>query len=203
MKDLKYLELQRLIKELQFVEAEYFYITEMVKIGDLDFNKSIDDLLKRFPQLKEVYDRKILELNKTRDTLIENSFKVVENKKIENIIENDDIREVNSDIKKLYRNIVKSTHPDKINHSKLNSLYIEATEAYEKYDTSTILKICNELDIVFDLNESFLSDINDKIKFYKERMFFLENTYTFKWLKSSDNDIKDNILLSYIQNRFK
>jgi len=39
MNHLKYLEFQRLMKELQFVESDYMYQSEILKLSDSEFLK--------------------------------------------------------------------------------------------------------------------------------------------------------------------
>jgi hypothetical protein len=108
---------------------------------------------------------------------------------------------IDSDVKKIYRKIVKSTHPDKIKNPKLNELYLEATSAYETNDLVTLYKVSSELMIEFEWSESILEQVKDKIINYKSQISFLESTYTFKWLKSSSEDDKLKIVLSFIENK--
>jgi len=165
MANLKYLEFQRLIRELQFVESDYIYRSEIIKQSDKFFLESVDGVLS----------------NGVQDDLEES---------------------IDLPVKKLYRDIVKITHPDKIKNKKLNELYIEATNAYESKDFVTIYKVCSELMINFEYDEEILSIIKSKIEGYKSQILFLESTYTFKWLKSSDDD-KVKVILSFIENKIK
>ena len=112
MANLKYLEFQRLIKELQFVESDYSYQSEIIKQSDKIFLESVNDILEKYPDLSKIWqDKKIKEtdiLNQDiKDVVVE-----------EDVIEPDKPTQ-NKDIKKMYRDIVKSTHPDKIKSSKL------------------------------------------------------------------------------------
>jgi hypothetical protein len=55
--------------------------------------------------------------------------------------------------------------------------------------------------IEFEWSESILEQVKDKILNYKSQISFLESTYTFKWLKSSSEDDKLKIILSFIENK--
>lgn len=193
MNNLKFLELQRLMKELQFVESDYLYQSEIMKISDSEFLKSVDDILGQFPELKEIYykkQEKVFEsINIKDDNLVE-------------VVVVDDVYE-SPEAKKLYRDIVKTTHPDKIKNHKLNELYIEATEAYEQNDIVTLYKVCSELNIEFDLPDDFISQVRTKINSYKEQVSFLESTYTFKWVKSETLSDKNRVVLDFIRSRVK
>lgn len=187
MANLKYLEFQRLIRELQFVESDYIYRSEIIKQSDKFFLESVDGVLDKYPDLKSIWQENS-----------ERKIRYVESNGVQ-----DDLEEsIDLPVKKLYRDIVKITHPDKIKNKKLNELYIEATNAYESKDFVTIYKVCSELMINFEYDEEILSIIKSKIEGYKSQILFLESTYTFKWLKSSDDD-KVKVILNFIENKIK
>lgn len=191
MTNLKYLELQRLFKELQFVESDYLYQSEIIKQTDKIFLESVDSILEKYPDLKTLWlERTQKKQNDMSQVLIED---VVETIEIEN-------KPNNSNLKQIYREIVKSTHPDKVKNLKLNELYIEATQAYESNDIVTLYKVCSELLIDFDFDQDEIDKIKERIENYKNQIGFLESTYTFKWLKSDDSE-KDKIILNFIKNR--
>jgi len=189
MSILKNLELQRLIKELQFVESDYEYQSEILRQSDKYFFESVDNLLENYPDLKKVWNEKN---SQTVEFVPENV--VVENIQVKSKVDNK--------VKKIYREIVKSTHPDKIKNSKLNELYLEATFAYESNDIVTLLKWSSELLIDLNFDDKELESIKERINQIREQIQFLESTYTFKWLKSSDTD-KNRVILSFIQNRLR
>ena len=194
MSRLKSLEFQRLIKELQFIESDYLYQSEIIRESNNVFLDSVETILDTYPELRSIYKDRI-----------SNTF--INSSKIEPNI--DDIEldvliikpTIDSDVKKIYRKIVKSTHPDKIKNPKLNELYLEATSAYETNDLVTLYKVSSELMIEFEWSESILEQVKDKILNYKSQISFLESTYTFKWLKSNNDDEKLKIILSFIENK--
>ena len=193
MSRLKSLEFQRLIKELQFIESDYLYQSEIIRESNNFFLDSVETILDKYPELRSIYK------DRSSNTLI-NSSKIEPN--IDDV-EFDVLSKptIDSDAKKIYRKIVKSTHPDKIKNPKLNELYLEATNAYETNDLVTLYKVSSELMIEFEWTESILEQVKDKIINYKSQISFLESTYTFKWLKSSSEDDKLKIILSFIENK--
>jgi hypothetical protein len=194
MSRLKSLEFQRLIKELQFIESDYLYQSEIIRESNNFFLDSVEIILDRYPELRSIYKDRI-----------SNTF--INSSKIEPNIDDIEVDvliikpTIDSDVKKIYRKIVKSTHPDKINNPKLNELYLEATSAYETNDLVTLYKVSSELMIEFEWSESILEQVKDKIINYKSQISFLESTYTFKWLKSNSDDEKLKIILSFIENK--
>jgi len=194
MSRLKSLEFQRLIKELQFIESDYIYQSEIIREYNNVFLDSVETILDRYQELKSIY----------RDR---NTNKFINSSNIEPNIDDIEVDvlvikpTIDSDVKNIYRKIVKSTHPDKIKNLKLNELYLEATSAYEINDLVTLYKVSSELMIEFEWSESILEQVKDKILNYKSQISFLESTYTFKWLKSSSEDDKLKIILSFIENK--
>src|ERR1035437_2065854 len=134
MENLKYLEFQRLIKELQFVEADYIYQHEIIRQSDKVFLEEIELMLNKFPELKNI--------------LKEKKEMVINQVDINPIIEEIETQQP-LEVKQIYREILKSTHPDKIKNTKLNELYLEATNAYESGDLVTLYKVCSVLMIDF------------------------------------------------------
>lgn len=192
MNHIKYLEFQRLMRELQFVESDYQYQSEVLKLSDSEFLKNVDTVLNQFPELKEIYYRRQDEIYK--NVVVEPSIDSIQEEEIEVIPEN-------IEAKKLYRDIVKTTHPDKIKNQKLNELYLEATDAYEKNDIITLYRVCSELRIDFDLPENYVDDLNKKIISLKKQISFLETTYTFKWVKSETQHDKNRVVVEFIRSQ--
>lgn len=184
MNHLKYLEFQKLIKELQFIESNYIYQSEIIRISDIEFLRSVQDLLETYPDLKTIYDE--------RQYLIsEADIQPYQEAEVEHL----------PSIKKIYRDIVKNTHPDKVGSDKLNNLYIEATEAYEQNDIITLYRVCSDLNIKFDLTDDFFEKVQEKIDIFKQKIFFLEKTYTYRWLKSKSDNDRNKVILEYIKNQ--
>jgi hypothetical protein len=158
------------------------------------FTESVNNILDEYPDLKNIWNEKI----KTNNVILENSNidnQLVDVKVIESI-------DISPNVKKIYREIVKNTHPDMVKNQKLNELYLEATSAYELNDIVTLYKVGNELMIDFPWDDDEIQKIKLKISQYKNQIEFLESTYTFKWLKSDGVD-KNKIILKFIENRIK
>src|SRR5690606_33950948 len=147
MNKLQYWENQRLIKELQFVESDFYYLDEMIKCTNPLFIKAINDLVSSIPEIKEAFENNQPERDDNPEGEI--SEEIIDNPK--------SVKPIDSNIKNLYRQIVKKTHPDKV--SSLESVYIEATKAYESYDISTILQISWNLEIPFEMTDEYRKEI--------------------------------------------
>jgi uncharacterized pyridoxamine 5'-phosphate oxidase family protein len=191
MNGIKYLEFQRLLRELQFVESDYLYQSEVLKLSDSEFLKNVDVILNQFPELKEIYIRRQDEIFKS----------IITKPSIESFEETQKLLPESTEVKKLYRDIVKTTHPDKIKNHKLNELYLEATQAYENNDLITLYKVCSELNIDFDLPDNYVDELGSKIQSLKRQISFLESTFTFKWIKSTTQDDKNRVVIEFIRSK--
>ncbi len=220
MSKLKKLETKKLLKELEFVESDYDFKNEVVSEADGEFLNSVTKFLEGHPQLKELFDQKInykidqmlkkkedeiKELERAESERIGDTSNSIEGEEtiieeaIEEDIEKNEDTESNNKIRKLYREIVKLTHPDKVKSKKLNDYYIRATGFYDIKDLAGIYSICDELNIEYEVDESDNVLITDKITKLRDRIKFMESTFTWRWHYGVDQQDKDNVILTYIR----
>ena len=208
MSRLKQLEVKKLLKELDFIESDFNYKNEIVFEADSEFIKSVNDLLEKHPMLKEVIDKKnnkrvdsvfsdIIKEALDKDSEILEEAELVEEFINEEVINEVDPREVK--MKKLYRDIAKLTHPDKIVSEKLNDLYLKSTRFYKNSDITGIYYICDELGITYEIDDEDNEMIIGKINSLKNRISFMESTLTWRWFHSESEKEKEQIVLSYIK----
>ena len=216
MDKLKSLEIKKLIKELDYIETDFEWRSEVVNEADTSFLTELNNFLDKNPELKELYDSKITEKleNSIKKKIEEDETETngdsdrTTSGKDENVYEKfgeegENEKNISPKVKKLYRDIVKKTHPDIINDKEMNDLYIKATEYHENNDKIGLYKICDELNIKFELDEEDSFFIEKKIGEYKKRISFLESTFTWKWFNTEDEGDKNNILLTFIKLKIK
>lgn len=204
MFDLKKLEINRLIKEFEYIKSDYEYKSEVIKEADSKFLESVDKILNINDELKSIYKEKVdIKLNNIIERKSENIHNEKDESKINSNVaffeETSNQTDFKSNkIKRLFYQIAKLTHPDKIDQERLNTLYIEASKYYEISDIIGIYKICDELFINYDIEQSDIELIRDNINDLKERISFIENTFSWKWYNSETN-IKNKMALKYIR----
>ena len=222
MNKVKLLEVKKLLKELEFIESDFEYRNEIISEADAQFISSINQFLQNHPDLKEIYDNKVTEkinqsIKKTQESSDEDKSEptdihiqeddTIDEKEEPNNIEENKEETKNtkhfSKIKKLYREIVKLTHPDKIKNERLNEIYLKATKYYDEFNKIGIYAICNELSIQYELEEEDVSLLYEEIQKYQQKINFIEHTYTWKWYNCEDAQQKDQILLNYIKLKIK
>lgn len=197
MNNLQKLESKRLLKELDFYESDLEYKSELVNHVETTFIQSVNEYLDEHPALKDEFDEKI---NKRIEDTI--NKKILASEFIEDVpIEDDEIdsKDENPKMRKLYREIVKQTHPDKIKNEKLNNLYIEAGKSYDSQDLFNIYSICDELGISYELEESENFIIKDKIKYLQDKIKFIQSTFTWQWYYTEEEIEKNNIIKEYVK----
>ena len=223
MDKLKILEVKKLLKELDYVESDFEYRSEVISEADSKFIQSVNDFLSTHPELKEIYDQKITDsINESikkrtyEDTEPQSEdYSSPDGDDVSELIEDDESKEdeveeieenreiVSTKVKKLYREIVKLTHPDKVKKKRLNDIYIKATDFYNLNDKVGIYKICSELNIDYDIEEEDEEFISTKIDSLKKRIVFLESTFTWKWFRTKSEEERNQILLNYIKLRIQ
>jgi len=220
MEKIKSLQIKKILKELDYIQSDFEWRNEVVSEADGSFMQSINEFLEKNPQIKELYDKKVTEK-------IENSIKKkIEEDEAENDVEDDtndepiesgdefekeekntenveNSKNISPKLKKLYREIVKLTHPDRVRKKKLNDLYIEATNYYNDDDKIGIYKICSELEIEYEIEDDDEIFIVDKIETLKKRIVFLESTFTWKWFNCKDEMEKNQIVINFIKLRIQ
>ena len=203
MNRLQYLQTKKLFKELEYMESDFEYRNEIISEADSEFITEVNNFLDNHPELKEIYDEKID--NHIQKSILRNTEEVIELFEIEPIEEETITYEDPKlpKVKKLYREIVKLTHPDKVDKKSLNDLYLSATKYYDNNDKIGIYKICTELDIDYDLDDEDNQIIESKIEDLKRRIQFLESTFTWQWINTNGDKEKTEMLINYIRMRLQ
>jgi hypothetical protein len=214
MQKIESLKIKKLMKELDYIQSDVEWRNELVSDADSSFMDSINQFLEKNPEIKDLYDKKIteklensikkkIEEDENRGVEIEdkNDEFEIETEEVDENVENS--KDISPKLKRLYREIVKLTHPDKVKKKKLNDLYIEATDYYNSNDKIGIYKVCSELDIEFEIEEDDEFFISDKIENLKKRINFLESTFTWKWYNCQDEVQKDQIVIDFIKLRIQ
>jgi hypothetical protein len=202
MDRIKLLEIKKLFKELDYVQSDFEYRSEIISEADTNFLNGVNSFLDGHPELKELYESKVNERV--------NQF--IHTESYEPIIEqtDDDYEELETilddkspKVKKLYREIVKITHPDKSDKKSHSDIYIKATEYYDMNDKIGIYKICTELDIDYDIEYEDNIEIQKRIDDLKGRITFLESTFTYQWIRIDDELQKNEMMINFIKMRIQ
>ena len=193
MENFKKLEIVKLIKELDFVESEFQYRSEIIKEIDVEFRRQVENFLEINSELKDVFTKSVNVFTEAQIP-VEPTVYVSEDEEIVTI-------EKNPKLKSLYRTIAKATHPDKLKDDSLKEIYLQATKAYENNDLLPIISICDKLKIPFEINDEEFKSIKDKIETLRRRTNFLETTYPWQWYNQDNEQEKSQIVIRFIKSQ--
>ena len=204
MNKLRQLEARKLLKELDYVKSDFEYKNEIVFEADSAFMESLNDFLEKNIVLKEMFEKKtspridIFIRERSAESSIEPSSESSEEESVEISIVD---KATNENIRKIYRSVAKKTHPDKISDARLNDIYIMAREMYEKNDVMGIYSICDQLGIPYEMSIEDLATLKDRISMMKDRVAFMESTFSWKWHHSEDEGERSRILFEYVKSK--
>lgn len=200
------IKIVKLFKELEWIKSDLSYHKKVVENADNEFMKDVDRILNSNEELKELYKKKENEyfIQSENSTNTNTLDEYIDTESSENIIdeleEKVESNEDSTNIKKLYRQIVKLTHPDKVKNKSLNSFYIDATEYYNNNDLFGLCLIAIKLDIDISKQDIDSNKIEELISSEKNKIKFIQSTYSWLWFEA-DSKQKDKIVLSFIKNK--
>lgn len=196
MNKLHQLEARKLLKELDYVKSDFEYKNEIVFEADSAFLESLNNFLEKNITLKEIFEKNTN--HKIDDMIRERSSKNTSPESVEISIVD---KVVNENIRKIYRSVAKKTHPDKISDARLNDIYIMAREMYESNDVMGIYSICDQLGIPYEMSIEDLATLKDRILMMKDRVVFMESTFSWKWHHSEDEGERSRIIFEYVKSK--
>ena len=188
---IKELENIKLIRELNYLRSEYEYKLNLIQSYNIDFYNWIEKILIMNSELKEMYD------NKKNISLSE---QVKKSEKLEIDDDDESVIEGDSKLKDFYRQIVKVTHPDKINSDTLNTLYNEANQAFKEGNKIDIVLLCDRLGLSYEITEEDRESLRIEITGIRKKIDYLESSYVYQWKLTDDENLKNKVALNYIKN---
>ena len=189
------LEIQKILQEYKLLLIDEEYKNEMISINKGDFLKEINKK-GGLPESEPVIPKEEED----------NADKVddVEQEKIEVDEKTAFIKE---SMKKLYRQIVKLTHPDKTMHKnnkkELSDLYIRSKKAMASMDVYELLTICDRLDIKYNIDINQKDILEENLLKKKEQLKSLEVSFIWLWIKAATDIEKESIVDLFIKNNKK
>ena len=198
MNNLRELEIKSLINEIIFLKEDLKVKKELSKMIETEFHSEIDSILEEDVKLKELWDISLTKKGKAYSKLSKSKNK--KNKKPEEKV-NEDVSPMikNEGLKKIYRDIAKKTHPDKIMDFDKNSTYIKATESYNKNDILDLIYYATKLGIEYSHNSLDVKKMRENINSMKSKIGMYETSLPYQWYYK-DKDV--SILKNYIATQF-
>jgi hypothetical protein len=182
------LKITKIIQEYTFLKSDEDYKKELININQVEFLKIINEEISKIdsskikPQDNEPKGEKPKPEPKLKDEFISHNDKVK--------------------MKKIYREIVKLTHPDRVEDKDKHDLYLLATNAYDQFDLFELYFIAKSLKINFKLTMDETKILNELIEVKKEEITQLEKSFVWLWINSSDDSKKMEVVNSFIKTHY-
>lgn len=204
------LELKKLIQEYNFLLTDEEYKNEVINENKEGFLKEIHEkkielgLIENEPYKIEAKE-KLEEDYKKNEEIKEEQKEGEEEKKDEETKTSDEesdneIKKKSKlkKVKKVYREIVKKTHPDKTNSDEYIELYNKATEFYNKNELIELYFIAVELNIDVEIEEEDISNISETIRNKRRELHNLEMSYLWLWYNAKTKEQKDKVVALFV-----
>jgi hypothetical protein len=183
------LKVAKIIQEYTFLKTDEELKKEIINVNQQEFLELINTRLNEFEEAA---------LKPQEIPSEPTSAKKVEPKININEIDNN----TKVKLKKIYREIVKLTHPDKVDSEELKDLYIQAKEAYESFDLFELYFIGKSLKLSFKLTLEETKILNDLIEFKKNEIKQLESSFVWVWLNSESEVEKNMVIYKFLKTHY-
>ena len=208
-KKIKDLKFKLLMKDLEILRNEYYSKLEKIQtiklllFEEFNVNKLKDDIDDEI--INENVQTDIDIKNDIDDEINENEIKDdIENVK-EEIIEEKVDKNENNDIKKIFRQLVLKTHPDKNKNisEEYIQIYKEAVESYNNNNFLNIIFLGNKIGIdLSNLSEKRFDDIKEYNDELYKKIHIIDNDTLMLWYNVDDEDLKD-VMYQRLVRQFK
>lgn len=180
------LQINKLIQEFSFLKSDEELKKELIENNQNIFLELVHE------ELANLNPEQIKEPNDTNKE--PKSVKVESKIDMSTVSENTKVK-----VKKIYREIVKKTHPDKVNSEELNELYIKATEYYVTYDIFELYFISKTLNIKIKLSLDEKNTLNQLIELKKNELKVIETSFIWLWLNAQNDDEKNALVHKFLK----
>ena len=175
---------KRLISEYTFLQSDDSYKKELIDLHKEEFLKRISE---KSP--KRDHEEPDPKAQEKKDALKhEDPFEITNEK-------------TKDKIKKIYRSIVKKTHPDITTNEDYIEMYMEATLAHDMNNLFELYIIATGLEIKVELDESDFSILTEIIQKKKKEITSIEVSFVWLYINAPNEEEKEKIVDIYI-NRY-
>lgn len=185
---LKMLEIKKLIQEYNFLLLDDEFKKEVI-------SESRPEFLEKTQKLRSDLGIEII-VDPPQEEKQDENINIPKKPKIDP----DTVDKTTKDkVKKLYREIVKKTHPDKTNSEELISLYMNATVAADDYNLMELFIICNQLSIDFEIDMEDKDTLNVLIEMKKKELKGIEASFIWMYYMAKTEEEKNKLVELFVK----
>jgi hypothetical protein len=182
-KKLEQLEIQKLLQEYSFLLLDEEYKNEVIDTNKIEFleevRKAGGNLVSENPPPQPEEAPLVSKKEKIDPSTVDSSTK--------------------EKVKKLYREIAKITHPDRVNSEELVELYMRATEAAEEFDLFTLFEICSRLNIEHSVEGEDREILKVKIDKKKAKLKNIEGSFIWLYAHAKTEQEKQFLINQFVE----
>jgi hypothetical protein len=179
---LKKLQIKKLIQEYDFLCSEDEYRKVVI-----DDSKNI--FIEKAGEIRKNLNIPLPEPKQT-----ENKESIKKDSKPENVSDS-----TKNKVKKIYREIVKLTHPDRVNSEELIEVYHRATIATDNYNILELFQICVDLKIDIELDMEDVDVLNFLIQKKKDEIKKIESSFIWLWINAKTDEEKNKVVEMFVK----
>jgi len=179
-KKLESLEIQKLLQEYSFLLLDEEYKQEVIDTSKTEFLKEVrkagGDIINDAPPPQDTPPPK---KEKIDPSTVDPSTR--------------------DKVKRLYREIAKITHPDRVSSDELVELYMRATEAAEEFDLFALFEICSKLKIEHSVDGEDRDILKVKIDKKKEKLKSIEGSFIWLYAHAKTQEEKQFLINQFVE----
>jgi pyruvate/2-oxoglutarate dehydrogenase complex dihydrolipoamide acyltransferase (E2) component len=187
---LQHLEIQRLLQEYNFLLLDDEYKQEVISSNKSEFLKKVNDL-----NGKSITESDSQSVDESNTSPQENKKQKIDPSTVD--------PKIREKVKKLYREIAKLTHPDKVDSNELVELYTKATVAAEEFDLFVLYSICAQLNISHSIDKEDKSVLKEHISNKKKKLDGIEKSFIWLYAHSETEEEKEKLVKLFIDQHSK
>ena len=193
------LKFKKLLNEYKSLKYEEQYIKEVLRDSHQDF----DEYYRKFCQENEV---SIASLEKDNKDKVTKAFEESKQSEIKGIDEK--IRAKDYDYKKIFKQIARKLHPDKLSDddprlSEFEDDFKKAANGINNGHWGDLFDVADKHEIDIEDYEMVNKSIKDSIDVMKKQIASLKNQYSYMFYEcEEDKNCKDSVIKSFIKQLF-
>ena len=205
------LEYRRLLSELKFKNEELDIIEESMREIHIEFEQYYTDFLKEKDISKQELEKSdTKQFQNFKETVLKPQMPETDETGLVVIEQmSDEDKEAKVVFAKLYKDIVKKCHPDRLSQddmeyfNKMNTKFKAASWAYNNAKWSILIRVASELNIKPMNYKKMNGHLRREIKSLDEKIRKHKSTYGWKLYQAEDKEQKDNLIKDFIYKLFR
>lgn len=196
---LKQLEVKKLLLEYSYLLTDEELKDEIIDEYQPQFMESFLEKTSEIREEKEKPKHKKEEGDKENKEHKPQEKKPIK-KKIEDELLSD---ETKKRLKTMFRDIMKKTHPDKVDSEELVHFYVLAKEAYEENNIVQLAFVAQQINVNIDFGDDEINFVKQLIKEKQDEVKGKETSWLWLWYKAEgQEELQEKIMNTYVNKKF-